>query len=462
MSENNSNSNKKPLDRIKSKLFERSLTVAKIGIKAGLKLASHKIQNHSLEESLHRFLLSDAESITKDLGELKGSLMKAGQMLSMYGEYFFPPQANEFLKKLQSESPPLDFNFIQTILKSELSEDLLSELEIDPSPIGTASLGQVHKARIIKTNEMIALKVQYPDVDLAIDSDIKALKTLLKFSKLIPDGIDLTQVFEEIKKMLIQELDYNQELSLTEKYHESLLKIDPDQIKYKVPKVYPRYSNKKILATEYIEGVRADSPMIQALSEKRRVQIAENFLDLYYRELFDWNLVQTDPHFGNYKIQINAQGNDRIVLLDFGATNSFSESFIQSYRKMIQSSIEGNTPRFLEASHELGFMSETDTREYIETFTQFCFELVEPFWSPNDPRNIQKKVSPEGLYHWKKTDLPTRMVKKAINFKKFDLRTPPQELLFIDRKTAGVFIFISTLDVHLNARKIIEPYFLKS
>ena len=87
-------------------------------------------------------------------------------------------------------------------LAKYLSAALLAELEIDPESIGSASMGQVHKAMIKKTGEWIALKIQYPNVDKAIDSDVSALKTLLKFSKLIPSSIDLTAVFDEIKTML--------------------------------------------------------------------------------------------------------------------------------------------------------------------------------------------------------------------------------------------------------------------
>ena len=103
------------------------------------------------------------------------------------------------LKSLQSDSIAIDWTTIESYLKGYLSEDILRELSIEPEPIGTASLGQVHKAVIKSTGEIIALKIQYPHVDLAIDSDLSALKTLLKVSRLLPAGLDLSSVFEEIK-----------------------------------------------------------------------------------------------------------------------------------------------------------------------------------------------------------------------------------------------------------------------
>ena len=443
---------KKPekLKQIKSSLFARSFSVAKMGIGAGLKYAGTKITNSPFDE----FLTGQAISMTKEFGELKGSLMKAGQMLSMYGEYFFPPQANQVLKSLQSDSPPVVWSKMQEHLSEYLPAELLSELEIDPESIGSASLGQVHKARIIKTNEIIALKIQYPDVDKAIDSDLKALKTLLKLSRILPEGLDLDPIFKEIKTMLEQELDYQQEATATKLYQQ---KVDSD-LRYKVPKIFDRYSNKKVLATEYLEGLKADHPLVQNLSQKRRNQLAENFLELYLKEIFSWNLVQTDPHLGNYKIQLDPLGKDRIVLLDFGACRSFSAKFIDAYRRMIQGSIEFNEPLFFNAARDLGFIKDTDSPEYVKTFSTFCYETVEPFWTADDVRNLDGKVQPDGTYNWKQTDLPGRVVKKAMQFKNFDLRSPPQEILFLDRKTGGVFIFLSVLSADINARKIIEPF----
>lgn len=440
----------KKLNQIKSSLFSRGLSVAKLGLNAGLKYAGTKITNKSFDD----FVTSQAGLFTKEFGELKGSLMKAGQMLSMYGEYFFPPQANQILKTLQSDSPAIEWAVMRSYLEKYFTDEQIDSLEIDPEPIGTASMGQVHKARIKATHQYIALKIQYPDVDKAIDSDVSALKTLLKVSKILPDGLDLTAIFEEIKIMLRQELDYEHEAQLTKDYY-SHLKDDP---RYVVPQVIDQYSNKKVLATEYIEGLRADHSMVQALSQQRLNRLSENFLSLYFKEIFEWNLVQTDPHLGNYKIQIDPRGHDRLVLLDFGASRRFPDRFIQSYRNMIRGSVLNDEELFLKASRELGFVIASDSPEYIRTYTDFCYETVEPFWTPDDPRNKLKKIAPDGTYPWKQSDLPGRVVKKAMQFKNFDLRSPPREIIFLDRKTGGVFIFLSILKAQINARKIIEPY----
>lgn len=445
----------KKLSQIKSSVVSRSLSLAKLGLNAGIKYASTKIANTPMED----FINSQALLVSEEFGKLKGSLMKAGQMMSMYGEYFLPAEANKILKSLQSDSPAFEWSVIHEHLQDYLPGELLDELEIDPESIGSASMGQVHLAKIKSTGKKIALKIQYPGIEKAIDSDVAALKKILSLSKVLPSGINLDPVFEEVKTMLRQELDYNLEATQTEHYRE-LLNQDT---RYVVPRVFRRYSTHQVLATEYIEGLRADHVLVQSLSQERRNKISENFIDLYFREIFDWNFVQTDPHLGNYKIQIDSSGHDRIVLLDFGAAKSFGEDFIKAYRKMIKASIENKRELFLEAAQALGFVIDSDSPEYIETFIKFCYETVEPFWAYDDERNLAaKKVHPDGSYNWKENDLPSRVVKKAIQFKNFDLRTPPRDILFLDRKTGGVFIFLSVLHAQINARRIIAPYLLKN
>lgn len=430
----------KKLSQIKSSVFSRSLSLAKLGLAAGLKYTSSKITNSPLDELLN----SQALLLTKEFGELKGSLMKAGQMLSMYGEHFFPPEAVKTLKALQSDSPAMEWALMRQQLEKYLNHDVLSELEINPEPIGNASMGQVHLATIISSGRKIALKIQYPDLERAIDSDVAALKKILSLTKILPSGLDLTNVFEEIKMMLRQELDYNFEANQTKRYRE-LLQADP---RYIVPEVLERYSSGRVLATEYVEGLRTDHALVQGLSNARRNRLSENFLELYFREIFDWNFVQTDPHLGNYKVQIDSLGADRLVLLDFGATKKFDESFIAHYRRMIKGAIQEDAVLFLSGAGGLGFVRDGDETEYVETFQRFCYETVEPFKSAGD-------------YNWKANDLPNRVVKSALQFRNFDLRSPPSDILFLDRKTAGVFTFLSGLEANIDARKIIDPFLNK-
>lgn len=438
----------KKISKLKTGLISRSLSLAKLGVSAGINYAATKITNKSTDD----YINTQALYIAKELGQLKGSLMKAGQMLSVYGEHFLPPEANLILKTLQSDSVLVDWPVMQSQLNSEWSAEQLEQFEIQTTPIGSASMGQVYLGLYKKNQKKYAIKIQYPEVSKAIDSDLAALKKILKMSKIIPSSIDTTDIFIEIKQMLYQELNYLHEAQNTKKYSE-LIKNDP---RYKVPEVLNEFCTKKIIVTEYMEGLKADHSLIQSLSQQRRDQLGKNFLELYFKELFDWKFVQTDPHLGNYKIEIDSYGNDKIILLDFGATKEFDSIFIQNYTKMIKGAVLNNDELFLSGAKGLGFINDVDTAEYIQVFKSFCYETIEPFLSSNDPRNINKNNS--DTFNWKNNDLPKRVLKNAFQFKNYTLRTPPHDLVFLDRKTAGVFMFLSTLHSQFNARQIINPF----
>lgn len=450
----------KQIDNIKSSVFSRSLSLAKLTLQAGASLAQHGVTSalkskDAKEENWKQLLQNQALNISAELGELKGSLMKAGQMLSMYGEHFLPPEANEFLKSLQHDSPPLSWEAIEPTLKKNLPAEKLAELEIEKEALASASMGQVHRARIKKTGESIVLKIQYPDVDRAIDSDLRAIRTLLNTLKLLPKDFNMDPIFSEVREMLIQETDYNLEARLTEEFRERLA---ADK-RFVVPRVLRDFSGSKILAMTYERGLRADDPLIQNLSQERRNKLALNFLDLYFKEIFDWGVVQTDPHTGNYRIRIDPQGHDQLILFDFGATRAYEQDFLNPYRRMVKGSLLNNHDLFMKAALDLRFIHENDDPNLKTVFEEFCFETVEPFIEFQDPRNTEGQIDPEGNYDWKNTTLPQRLSRKVFQIiRGFHFRTPPREIIFLDRKTGGVFIFLSVLRARIRGRDLLLKY----
>ncbi|MFS4460100.1 ABC1 kinase family protein [Bdellovibrio sp. HCB2-146] len=451
------------LSRIKSSTFSRGLSLAKLTIQAGASIAQHSITSalknkEEKEENWKKVLQGQASVISSELGELKGSLMKAGQMLSMYGEHFLPPEANALLKSLQSDSIPLSWQAIEPTLQKHMSRELLDKLDIEKTALASASMGQVHRARIKATGESIVLKIQYPNVDKAIDNDLKAIRTLLGTLKLLPRDFNLDPMFEEVREMLHQEIDYELEARLTEDFRK---RLEGDS-RFIVPRVYPEFSGPRILATSYERGIRADDPLIQSLPAERRNRVAMNFLDLYFKELFEWGVVQTDPHAGNYRIRIDPQGHDQLVLFDFGATREYTTEFMIPYRHMVKGSLFNDRELLNKAAYKLKFIESEDHKELKNLFEEFCFESVEPFLEYKDPRNTHQQIAPDGTYDWKNTDLPKRLSKKVLQIiRNFHWRSPPKEIIFLDRKTGGVFIFLSVLNARIRGRDLILKYLEK-
>lgn len=426
----------------------------------GAELAKHAVstafKDGDKAEQMKQMLTSQMATLSKELGELKGSVMKAGQMLSMYGEYFLPPEANKFLRELQNQSPALDWSAIEAVLLKELGKEKLEQLEIEHEPIGTASLGQVHRARIKGTNNFVSLKVQYPGVDKAVDSDLSALRKMLALSKLVPKEMPTDHLFAEVRSMLQQEVDYRIESQLTKEFAQ-ILEGDP---RFVVPKVFDEFSTQHILATSFEVGVPVLSEQVLNLSEERRNRLGRSITDLYLKEVFELGLVQTDPHFGNYLVRIDPVGDqDILILLDFGATRRYPDSFMIPYREMVRGSILQDRDRVIRACTQMGFLKETDPSDLVQHFVELCYEICEAFYLPGQPFSNPKLTDPSGAYDWAASDLPTRLAKKGTQVAfaaKF--RPPPQEVVFLDRKMTGLFIFLQKLRVKFNARKMLEPY----
>lgn len=439
---------KKDLKSIRSGVVARGFSLAKLSIGASSRLAAHKIGNLlSSEESsgprLQQLLLSQVKALAEELGQLKGSVMKVGQMLSMYGEHFLPPEVNSILKSLQYQSPPLQWSAIKKVLLAELGKEKLELLEIEHTPLASASLGQVHLATIKSTGDRIALKIQYPGVAKAIESDLRTLRGVFGMAQLLPRIPQLDEIFDEVKEMLWQEVDYRKELGYTD-YFRNAFREDSRII---VPKTYPHFSTSKVLATSYEQGLAVDSKEVAELSQERRNRLGEIALEVYYQELFKLGQVQTDPHLGNYKIRIDDQGsNDQFILLDFGALRIFDEHFLDHYRKMVKASVENDKTSLLKEAEILKFSAPEDEKKLQDIFAEFCFAMVEPFTLNTD-------------YDFKESDLPKRLTKKVGEIlTSFKLRQPPREVVFLDRKTGGVFVFLSVLRAKLNGRPLLDKY----
>jgi predicted unusual protein kinase regulating ubiquinone biosynthesis (AarF/ABC1/UbiB family) len=436
------------LAQIKAGAFSRGFALARTSMAAGAKAASHAVGNifaadEDKPERLKQLLMSQVALLSDELGQLKGSLMKVGQMLSMYGEKFLPPEANALLKSLQNQSPPLEWAAIEKQLLRQLTPEQLALVEIEHEPTASASLGQVHRARRKSDGKQLAMKIQYPGVDAAIESDLKALRSILAMSKLVPKGPKYDELFSEVRHMLHQEVDYSRELEATHEFR-GLLADDP---RFILPETVPELSTKRILTTSFEEGIPVDSAEVLGLSQERRNAIGAAAMELYFIELFRLGLVQTDPHFGNYRVRLGEGGApDRLVLLDFGAVRKFPKKFLDPYYTMVRGAFTRDQALVERGAEGLGFLRPDDSPELRRDFAALCYLFNEPFHG-------------DGPYDWGASDLPRRVASAGAQLAfGLKLRSPPREVVFLDRKMGGVFIFLSVLGVKLDGRAILESY----
>lgn len=454
---------KDDIKKIPSSILTRGLSLLNLTVSSGTRYAGMKFidifnSGEGREKRLQEFFMEQAVELVDELGRLKGSVMKAGQMLSVYGEHFFPPQINQVLKNLQANTRPVVWEEMEKALRSQLGEEKYAKLEIDKQPVAAASMGQVYKAKVKETGEWLALKVQYPGVDKAINSDLSSLKTILSLTHLIPKGDDFDDIFREIRMMLHYEVDYSRELEQILWYRE-VLKGDR---RFHIPQVYPEYSTKRLLAMSYEEGFSLDSSEVLGLSQERRNRIATGFLELMLREIFEWRMVQTDPHFGNYKIKLRSSEleEDKILLLDFGAVRSFPKRYIEPFARLVNSALNKDKDENFQSGLSLGFMREEDSETVRELFARICFTAIEPFEEKYASSLSESgESSSHQAYAWAEMKLLERLkdlAKDAIFV--FRLRPPPREAVFLDRKMVGTYTILTKLGLRYGPRLLLKKY----
>jgi predicted unusual protein kinase regulating ubiquinone biosynthesis (AarF/ABC1/UbiB family) len=450
--------------RIKTGSFERRLSLTKAGLFAGTRVASHMATNwfsdkEKREERHSAMLSSQAQLLVDELGRLKGSVVKIGQVMALYGEHFLPDEVTKALHTLEDQTTSLEWSAIERVLKDELGADRLDQLEVDPEPIGAASLGQVHRARRKSDGLELVLKVQYPGVDKAVDSDLNSVAHLLKIARLVSFGPEFKDWLEEVRNMMHREVDYGLEAQTTEKFR-LMLKDDP---RFVVPRVLNEFCTAHVIASTFERGHSVSSPAVRELSLERRSALGKAALELFFRELFVWSEIQTDPNFGNYRIRIAGESgaddeHDQIVLLDFGAVQAYSPEFLDPVIQMIRASYESDLKGVVDGGIKLNFMSRDWPNEVLDKFGSVCMSVLEPL-SPNQSEWPDYALNDSGEYRWKQSDLPSRVARQAARsaISRY-FKVPPKEFVFLNRKLIGVYTFIAVLNAEFNGEPLLKTY----
>ena len=451
-----------PVDRIKTGSFERRLSLTRAGLFAGTRMATHRATNwfssaEKREERHRKMLSSQARFLVDELGQLKGSVVKIGQVMALYGEHFLPEEVTEALHTLEDQTTSLSWPSVEKVLQSELGEARLAELDVDETPIGAASLGQVHRAVRRSDGLELVLKIQYPGVAEAVDSDLNAVAQILKMARLVSFGPEFNDWLDEVRVMMHREVDYDLEARTTEHFRQLL---DGDD-RYVVPRVLPEFSTARVMASTYEPGWSVSSDKVAELSLERRSALGKAALELFFKELFDWGEMQTDPNFGNYRIRIaeeTGEATDQIVLLDFGAVQKYPEAFLSPLKAMIKASYERDLEQVIDGGVALNFMSREWPADVLDRFGEVCMSVLEPL-APANSEWPDYAVNGQGQYRWKQSDLPSRVARQAARsaISRY-FKIPPKEFVFLNRKLIGVYTFIAVLNSEFNGELLLKSY----
>ncbi|MCF9035109.1 ABC1 kinase family protein [Acinetobacter nectaris] len=446
------------LKNLKTSSIDRRLSIAKASFLAGTRWATSNATSFfssekDKEKKRKQVLREQARYLVSEIGKLKGSIVKIGQMMALYGEHFLPREVTEELNTLNNQTIALDWDSIYPHLKNELGSKIL-DLEIDPNPIGTASLAQVHRAKRKSDNLDIVLKIQYPGVANAIDSDMNLFKQMLKLTHLLPQTREFDQWFEEVREMMHREVDYHLEAQTTQRFAHYL----KDDSRYVVPTVIDDYCSSQVLCMTFESGISVNSPDVLTLSQERRNLIGEAALEIAVNELFVWGEMQTDPNFGNYLVRLAEKSDeqDQIVLLDFGAIRQFDKNLLSVAHDLILAGYDHDLDKMVLAMRGYSFFEQIPANIKPDMAKVFLI-ATEPFSSLKNNLDIPEGImDEEDRYDWKLSHLHNRVMQRAsksMASRYFSI--PPKEFMFISRKFIGAYTFMTVIDAKTNLRNMI-------
>lgn len=447
----------KPLHQLKTGGFARRLELSKLGVRYGGRALRQNLRERfgGDDENALAKRRENIDFFVSELGRLKGSVVKIGQMMATYGDYMMPPEVADALHQLEDNTPPMAWEVITKALHKELGAEALSALEIDQQPLAAASLGQVHRARLRATGEELCIKVQYPGVEDTIDADFNAVLRLLKVSRLMASTRNIDDWFGDIRLLLHKEVDYEQERRDLDFVATSLAGDE----RFVVPKSYPEFSTRRVLTMSYEAADSVNSAEVAALPQARRDRLGSAVLDMFLTELFVWRRMQTDPNFGNFRVRIDPEGqSDKLLLLDFGAMRMLPEGFANQFCAMMVAAYQRDKSTFLEKSISLGFMKAHFPQAVLDNFVDIGIDIAEPLRLPDDTVPAYA-VNADGQYRWRQSGLPKRIAKRAVaaSISKY-FALPPKDFLYVMRKLMGIYALISLFDAQFSADTALLKY----
>lgn len=398
------------------------------GTMAGLvtKLAGEKYFGLEIKRDDH------AQNLMAALGNLKGPLMKVGQILATIPEAL-PPEYAEAFQQLQSNAPSMGWPFVRRRMKTELGPNWESKFQsFEKEAAAAASLGQVHKA-ILPDGRHTACKLQYPDMQSAIQADLKQLKIIFSVYEKYDQSISTRFIHDELTARLYEELDYSLESRHCQMYAYML----ENEKNVHVPEVINDYSTDRLLTTTWLDGEKIltfkDAP------QEQRNELAMNMFRAWYVPLYYYGIIHGDPHLGNYTVRPD----NSINLLDYGCVRVFPAKFVGGVIDLYNALLHSDNDRAVHAYETWGF--DGLSNEQIDTLNIWARFLYAPL--------LEDKIRPigevtNGIYGRETAQKVHEKLREVGGI------TVPREFVFMDRAALGLGSVFLHLKAEINWHRV--------
>jgi predicted unusual protein kinase regulating ubiquinone biosynthesis (AarF/ABC1/UbiB family) len=420
----------------------RFLKLSSLSSRVGFSYFGQKVKSvfsgpEEMAASLSRAHVRNAERMARTFGELKGAVMKLGQMASLQFD-FLPPEMARILSSLQKDAPPVEFSTLRGVIDSELSPAQRKLLaEIDPVPLAAASIGQVHRARLTD-GRAVAVKIQYPGIPEMVDSDLRTLRRIFRaLSKVLP-GAELKPFFEEIRDRLNEELDYAAEADNMDEFRR-IFTGDP---RFLIPDVVRELTTARVLTTELAEGRPLRELGQAGTVESLRNGIAEALIAGFLRQFAQFHLLHADPNLSNFAYRPPCT----LILYDFGCVKRFPANFVSGYIQLARCVVHQDHDRIPEACAEIGIRQAGADTLNVDLLLKLFTVALEPFFHDR-PFDFARRDLMREMFQFSSKNWP-----ESFGF------IVPRDQVFLNRVLAGMFGNLRLIKAHLNAHRLLLPY----
>jgi predicted unusual protein kinase regulating ubiquinone biosynthesis (AarF/ABC1/UbiB family) len=417
-------------DREKNRFSARAARYARVGTNVGgvaAKFAASRLLGLALDRG------RNASDLAAALGGLKGPIMKVAQLMATIPD-LLPPEYVEELQKLQSDAPPMGWAFVKRRMMAELGTGWQEKFgEFEHQPAAAASLGQVHRARSTD-GKRLAVKLQYPDMQSAVEADLKQLDWLFAIHRRMDPVIDTTEIAKEIAARVREELDYLREAKHVALYQQMLDGIDL----VRVPSVWPKLSTGRLLTLDWLDGTKLLSHKTAGL--KARNRIGQAMFTAWWFPFSRYGVIHGDPHLGNYTVFDEGGAPGGINLLDYGCIRVFPPKFVGGVVDLYNGLRDNDADLVVHAYETWGFKGLS--RDTIDTLNIWAKFIYGPLLDDRE-RTIADGVKPSE-YGRREAFRVHQGLKKQGRVR------VPREFVFMDRAAIGLGAVFLHLDARLN------------
>jgi len=423
-------------DREKNRFSARARRYASVGANVGgvaARMAGARFLGMDLDRA------KNAAELAAALGGLKGPIMKVAQLLATIPEAL-PPEYITELTKLQSQAPPMGWAFVKRRMQAELGADWQKRFaSFEHHPAAAASLGQVHRATSLD-GDLLACKLQYADMQSAVEADLKQLGVLFAIRRQFDPAIDTREIIKEIGARMREELDYRRESKHVALYRDML----KDEELIRVPRVEPDLSTDRLLTMEWLDGSRMLDHKDETLAVRNRLATA--MFTAWWQPFSRFGVIHGDPHLGNYSVFERKGKPAGINLLDYGCIRIFPPSFVGGVVDLYNGLRNNDDARIVHAYETWGFRKLS--RELIDILNIWARFIYGPLMEDR-VRSIADGVKP-GEYGRRQA----LEVQRALRQK--GPVTVPQEFVLMDRAAIGLGGVFLHLRAELNFHRLFE------